>query len=227
MKYNIRYNIYFSNYLPSANSRQISRDVKGDDPSTDAHKKLDSKRGEVEEKIEKEKKRERERKREGKKGWRKFPCFFLLDSFSLLGWSFDAVASRLRETQVREKKRGGGREDVKWRGKGRNTKHKKRILVDTSSSSLSSSRDVTIQCASSRGTILLPFLWKHSSSSVCVCVSTDRTTRDNSRSWSHTRSIDKFSPDKPVNCVEGGGRPKSTPFSFAQKRGVVSPEETK
>lgn len=34
---------------------------------------------------EKEKKRERERKREGKKGWRKFPCFFLLDSFSLLG----------------------------------------------------------------------------------------------------------------------------------------------
>lgn len=213
----------FSNYLPNDNSRQISRDVKGDDPSTDAHKKLCSSiRGEVGEKIEKEKKREREKEKERGEKWEgkkertrsKFPCLFLLDSFSLLGWSF--VASRLRETQVREKKGGRGR--VKRCGKGRNTKHKKRILVDTSSSS-----------SSCLATLLFNVLPREerSSSPSCentppplVCVYRSHNARQFSRSWSHTRSIE-ISPDEPQTLWDGWRQ--INPL-FAQKRGVAPPE---
>lgn len=213
----------FSNYLPNDNSRQISRDVKGDDPSTDAHKKLCSSiRGEVGEKIEKEKKREREKEKERGEKWEgkkertrsKFPCLFLLDSFSLLGWSF--VASRLREIQVREKKGGRGR--VKRCGKGRNTKHKKRILVDTSSSS-----------SSCLATLLFNVLPREerSSSPSCentppplVCVYRSHNARQFSRSWSHTRSIE-ISPDEPQTLWDGWRQ--INPL-FAQKRGVAPPE---
>lgn len=211
----------FSNYLPNDNSRQISRDVKGDDPSTDAHKKLCSSiRGEVGEKIEKEKKREREKEKERGEKWEgkkertrsKFPCLFLFDSFSLLGWSF--VASRLRETQVREKKGGRGR--VKRCGKGRNTKHKKRILVDTSSSS----------CLATLLFNVLP-REERSSSPSCentppplVCVYRSHNARQFSRSWSHTRSIE-ISPDEPQTLWDGWRQ--INPL-FAQKRGVAPPE---
>lgn len=121
-----------------------------------------------------------------------------------------------RNTGARKK---GGRGRVKRCGKGRNTKHKKRILVDTSSSSSSS-------CLATLLFNVLP-REERSSSPSCentppplVCVYRSHNARQFSRSWSHTRSIE-ISPDEPQTLWDGWRQ--INPL-FAQKRGVAPPE---
>lgn len=104
-------------------------------------------------------------------------------------------------------------------GKGRNTKHKKRILVDTSSSSSSS-------CLATLLFNVLP-REERSSSPSCentppplVCVYRSHNARQFSRSWSHTRSIE-ISSDEPQTLWDGWRQ--INPL-FAQKRGVAPPE---
>lgn len=162
-------------------------------------------------KIEKEKKREREKEKERGEKWEgkkertrsKFPCLFLLDSFSLLGWSF--VASRLRETQVREKKGGGeGWNDVE---KGE---------IPSTRSESSSTRRRRRRRRVSRRYYSMCFLERNDPPPLPVktllllsYVSTDRTTRDNSLALDLTLDRSKFPPmNRKLSGTDGD---KSTP----------------